>query len=195
MINNDVIFGTIASDDFRINERELTTRIGYPIVDNRDHINALIELIKDNASYKFAYVKIPLSINDTVCDLGFACVDSPSLCQVLCGCKEVIVLAVSTGVEVDRLISKFQVSNKADAYLCDAISSALIESVADYLCGILSNKMAITKRFSPGYADFPLEFQSQILDRLSSQSTVGISLTDSKMMIPTKSITAILGVY
>ena len=49
-------------------------------------------------------------------------------------------------------------------------------------------------RFSPGYGDFDLKYQKDILEYLDANKKIGISLTDSLMMIPTKSITAIIGI-
>ena len=48
-------------------------------------------------------------------------------------------------------------------------------------------------RFSPGYGDFDLSFQRQMFEALKAQKTVGITLTESLMMLPSKSVTAVIG--
>ena len=48
-------------------------------------------------------------------------------------------------------------------------------------------------RFSPGYGDFPLEFQRNIGDLLQMAKNIGITLTDSLLMMPSKSVTAVIG--
>ena len=50
-------------------------------------------------------------------------------------------------------------------------------------------------RYSPGYGDYSIEVQKVILDRTQAQKHLGIHLSDSFLMIPTKSITAVAGIY
>ena len=59
---------------------------------------------------------------------------------------------------------------------------------------MISKELDTTKRFSPGYSDFPLEFQRVLLAYLDAKNTVGIDLTDKILMVPSKSITAVLGI-
>ena len=48
-------------------------------------------------------------------------------------------------------------------------------------------------RFSPGYGDFPLECQPGLFRLLGVQRNIGVTLTDSLLMLPTKSVTAVIG--
>ena len=50
-------------------------------------------------------------------------------------------------------------------------------------------------RFSPGYGDFALDAQASILASLDAERQLGIYLTDESLMIPTKSITAVAGIF
>ena len=54
--------------------------------------------------------------------------------------------------------------------------------------------MYLTIRYSPGYGDFPLSFQKEILDFLDAYRKIGLSVTPNYIMIPRKSITAVLGI-
>ena len=49
-------------------------------------------------------------------------------------------------------------------------------------------------RDSPGYGDFPLEAQREILVILDTPRKIGVSLTDSLLMVPSKSVSAVIGV-
>ena len=51
-----------------------------------------------------------------------------------------------------------------------------------------------TFRFSPGYADFPLEVQPKLLEILDAPRRIGLTVSPSLLLIPTKSVTCILGV-
>ena len=54
--------------------------------------------------------------------------------------------------------------------------------------------MFLRPRFSPGYGDFPLGCQPALLGGLEASKRVGITLTDSYLMMPSKSVTAVIGV-
>ena len=49
-------------------------------------------------------------------------------------------------------------------------------------------------RYSPGYGDWPLEVQRRLFELLDAPRKVGVSLTDSLLMVPSKSVSAIIGV-
>ena len=48
-------------------------------------------------------------------------------------------------------------------------------------------------RYSPGYGDLPLELQREIIRVLDCGRTIGITLTESLLMQPSKSVTAVIG--
>ena len=49
-------------------------------------------------------------------------------------------------------------------------------------------------RFSPGYGDFDIHHQDDILRMLDTAKKIGLTMTDSYMLTPTKSVTAIIGI-
>ena len=52
----------------------------------------------------------------------------------------------------------------------------------------------LTDRFSPGYGDFPFSQQRDFFDVLDITRRIGVSLTESGLMLPQKSVTALIGV-
>ena len=48
-------------------------------------------------------------------------------------------------------------------------------------------------RFSPGYGDFDIHHQEEILRMLDAHKKIGLSMTESCMLTPTKSVTALIG--
>ena len=48
-------------------------------------------------------------------------------------------------------------------------------------------------RFSPGYGDFDISYQKNIFSCLNSEKYIGLTLTDSMLMVPSKSVTAVVG--
>ena len=48
-------------------------------------------------------------------------------------------------------------------------------------------------RFSPGYGDFPLSCQRELLTLLRAPETIGLTAGESMLLLPTKSVTAVMG--
>lgn len=194
MIYNDVIYGSLSSKDFEINRTELATRLGTRLDFENELLNKCITEFNKIVSYRYAYIKTPVFVANDICDFGFASAKSNSLSRVLSNSNEAFIMAVSVGIEVDRLIQKLYLKNDPSAFFMDSIGSAAVESLADYVTATICEGLKATNRFSPGYADFSLEFQRDLLSRINSTQTVGITLSEKLLMIPMKSITAIIGI-
>ena len=85
----------------------------------------------------------------------------------------------------------------SEAVILDAAGSAAVENVCDNLCADLAEAFApryLTERFSPGYGDLPLSQQIWFFRLLDMNRRLGVSLTESDLMIPQKTVTAIVGV-
>ena len=52
----------------------------------------------------------------------------------------------------------------------------------------------ITSRFSPGYGDLPLTVQRNFLTILDTSRKIGLTVTESFLMVPSKSVSAIIGI-
>ena len=50
-----------------------------------------------------------------------------------------------------------------------------------------------TDRFSPGYGDLPLDLQPALCAALDAQRRLGLTVTDSLLLNPVKSVTAVIG--
>ena len=110
------------------------------------------------------------------------------------------VLAATLGAAVDLLIQTAQLTDMARAVILDACADALIERCCDEITARISRDAGaegcrITGRFSPGYGDFPLEIQPAILLLLDAQKKIGLTCTQDALMIPRKSITAVVAIH
>ena len=113
------------------------------------------------------------------------------------GCGSVILMAATLGAESEILLRQTQLRSLADAVIMDAAASAAIENVCDNLCADLAEIMAplcLTDRFSPGYGDMPLSQQEELCRVLDVGRRIGVNLSESALMIPQKSVTALIGV-
>ncbi|MBP5266389.1 MAG: Vitamin B12 dependent methionine synthase activation subunit [Lachnospiraceae bacterium] len=123
---------------------------------------------------------------------------SKNLSRNIADCHRICLLAVTLGPMPDRYIQKAEVTAMSDAVIYQAISAAMIESYCNYINDLIRKEAAeedyfLRPRFSPGYGDFPLEFQRQIGDLLQMSKKIGITLKDSLLMMPSKSVTALIG--
>ena len=129
-------------------------------------------------------------------DLGFAKTDSRDLKKHLEGCGEILLFACTAGAETDRRIARAKLLSPARGLLMHAIGAQQVEGGCDRLCRQLAEQFPdkqLTDRYSPGYGDLPLEMQKDVMTALDCGRTVGITLTDSLLMTPSKSVTAIIG--
>ena len=115
----------------------------------------------------------------------------------LSDCDSVVLLAATLGAEAEALIRRAAGRDMAEAVILDAAGSAAIERVCDNFCADLAAALApryLTDRFSPGYGDMPLSDQRALFRVLDVSRRIGVTLSESALMIPQKSVTALIGV-
>ncbi|MDR0947813.1 MAG: methionine synthase [Ruminococcus sp.] len=121
---------------------------------------------------------------------------SEDLKQHLSGCKKAVLFAATLGSGADKAIYVSGFVSPEFTLYTDALANAAIEQVCDEVELEIKKLYGceITTRFSPGYGDFPLERQPEILQRLNAFKIIGLRCKDSLMMEPTKSVTAVFGI-
>ena len=163
-----------------------------------ENLSALIAECVDEArdafSYKACYTELDVSVSDTECDFGLFKVKSKLLAKNLLGCKRVILFAATVGIEIDRLIMKYGRLSPAKALIFQALGAERIESLCDLFTRDISGERALRPRFSAGYGDLAIEVQRDIFKILDAPRKIGLSLNDSMLMSPTKSVTAFIGI-
>ena len=155
-----------------------------------------LEAAKGAAKCRAVWRRYPLRRNGEELDLGFARTDTRDLRQHLEGCSEILLFACTAGAEMDRRIARAKLLSPARGLLMHAIGAQQVEGACDRLCAQLAEMFPdkqLTDRFSPGYGDLPLAMQRDVMEALDCGRTVGITLTDSLLMTPSKSVTAIIG--
>jgi len=155
-----------------------------------------LKAAKGAAQCRAVWRHYPLVRDGDMLDLGFAKTDSRDLKQHLEGCGEILLFACTAGAETDRRIARAKLLSPAKGLLMHAIGAQQVEGGCDRLCERLARQFPdrqLTDRFSPGYGDLTLEMQRDVMAALDCGRTVGITLTDSLLMTPSKSVTAIIG--
>ena len=111
-------------------------------------------------------------------------------------CTQAALLACTLGAVFDARLRAAQARDMAKAVLLDGCGSAWVEAGCDQveqeLARCLPNRHR-TDRFSPGYGDLPLSLQPKICAALDTQRRLGLYVTESYLMNPSKSVTAIIG--
>ncbi len=194
MIYNDIKTVFLDKNDISISPLEIAARLKTKVGYKNDLTENLKAELLEIMAPKFCYANSSITFEDegfVVFDFGK--IKSYDLAKNLKNSKSAYILAATLGIKVDRFIAKQTVISKVSGFIADAISSAAVEAVCDYADEYLRGGKG-TMRFSAGYGDMDIKYQKDILNRLSSMQTVGIALTESYLMTPQKSITAILGV-
>lgn len=178
-------------------EKEILRYAGCKETNNEIEILAknCIDEIKSKLTYKVCYRQFEVSVCDDVCDFGAFTFRSKKLAQNLQKCKSVVVFAATVGVEIDRLIAKYGRISPSKALMFQAIGAERIEALCDIFCADIAKEynLSTKPRFSPGYGDLQLDAQKEIFTVLSPEKNIGLFLTDSMLMSPSKSVTAIVG--
>ena len=128
---------------------------------------------------------------------GGAVIYSESIARVMSGCSRMLVFGATLGTEADILIRRETAVNIAMGAVMQAAAAAYIEEYCDELQTELNERFSavgepLGDRFSPGYGDFALEYQRELFRILDCHRKIGLTLTDNYIMIPSKSVTAVI---
>ena len=115
----------------------------------------------------------------------------------LAGCDRAAVFCATLGAEADLLIRRAEPRDALEMLAMDCCATAAVEDLCDgiekHLHSLFPN-CHCPFRYSPGYGDLPLSLQGDLLRLLDAPRRVGLTATGHHILIPRKSVTAILGV-
>lgn len=123
-----------------------------------------------------------------------------SMAEHLDGAVAVGVMAVTVGMGVEAQLRRLSLTDQVAHVIFDAAATTAVERAADAAEASLMARAAerglyTNFRFSPGYGDLPMETQPVLLGALDAQRQLGIMLSSTLLMTPTKSVTAVLGMF
>lgn len=188
--------------DMRTKEAVRYLGYGKCVVDEKT-LQAICESFQELekiADKKSVYRIFELSaMDENRLSFGKINVQSRNLRTSLKDCKEVILFGATLGIEVDRQIRKYQLIDMSRAVVMQACAAAFLEEFCDELQEKIAVKMRtegkyLRPRFSPGYGDFLIQHQKELLEMLEAPKKIGLAMTESYMLTPTKSITAVIGI-
>ena len=177
-----------------ISHRDILRYAGAGDSDIGELLNDCIAEAQGALEYKVCYMELPVKICGELCQIGELSFLSCDLAKNLSGCIRAVIFAATVGTGIDRLIMKYGRISPSRALIFQAIGAERIEALCDRFCLDVAEGRATKPRFSPGYGDLSIEHQRDIFALLDCPRKIGLSLVDSKLMTPTKSVTAIMGI-
>ena len=199
----------------QIDRKEVLRYLGYggvpsDQVDGRvlDFIEEAIAMLQSRCRMRFTSKILTLEVSADQEDAaggqllnfgGAMTVKSRSLSINLKDCDEVIFMAATLGIEADQLISRYSRMDMSRGLIMEAAATAVIEEYCDACQLKLEEELnrqgkTLRPRFSPGYGDFDISHQKEMVLVLDTARRIGLTLTDGCMLAPAKSVTALMGV-
>lgn len=113
-------------------------------------------------------------------------------------CREVFLTVVTLGAGADRLLRGWAAANMGKAAVGQACVAVLMDEYGDAylqeLEGHLEAGEYLRPAYSPGYGDFSLHWQESLLTLLDARRRLGVTLTQGGMLVPEKTVTAVVGI-
>lgn len=182
------------------------SRLGYPgpeaVTENisariKDGIGACLELARPDVTYRstaFTGLTKTAIHGD---GLRLETVNWTRLTARMTGVRELCCFAVTLGEPIDDRIRQLGKTAMVQALMLDAAASVLADLYAGQVqrqltCYYDRRGLRSSVRFSPGYCDWPMKEGQAALIPFLKPDTVGIRISDSGLMTPRKSITAVV---
>lgn len=186
-----------------IDVREVLRYLGYsrnkPDEATLELIDGCVKELQSEAQPRHTYRRFELEVSDGGwIRAGGIEMISHNLARNLTGCNEVIFFAATLGNAPDILMNRYSRLSISRAAVMQAVAAAATESYCNECQRAIEDSLAaeqiyVRPRFSPGYGDLPLGVQADFLRVLDARKTVGIYLSDGGVMMPEKSVTAVMG--
>ena len=176
-----------------INRREILRYLGYKNQEADENVTRIVEdcleLLWKNVSPKYRVREFSLTLGeDNIIDGEVFQTKSKNLSVNLKDCEKILVFAATLGVGADYLIQKYNRLEMSRAVILQAASAAMIEEYCDQVCE------GLKREYEEKGLYLRLNCQGDVLSALDAGKHLGIKLTDSFLMMPSKSVTAVIGV-
>ncbi len=197
MKNNPIFLRTSSCDEITPDKKMALRFMGCKDFsgDTVSIYDRCLEEYKKVALFKAVYRKTSVTFyGEKGIRFDFGEIESADLRKNLEGCRSAFIFAATSGSAVDRLIMKETRLSAAYGMVTDCIASSGIEAFCDKINDELKEGRSLKPRYSPGYGDVSLTCQNDILSFVDAYRKIGLTLTETYLMTPIKSVTAIVGI-
>lgn len=159
-------------------------------------VDEAAKVVEDVSEPKTLYRIFPCETGESDVLIGGVTFKSKRLCENLKGCRSVVVFGATLGLNIDRLLATAEATDVSKAMAYQAAAAAYIEEVCDRLEDDIKVKydVKLRQRYSPGYFDLDITEQRKLFSLIDITKRIGITLSDSCQMMPSKSVTAFIGI-
>jgi hypothetical protein len=206
-IEKNVFEVSINYSDLRLDKKEIELTLGY--LDNTipkhfsELIDEIISHLPDKCKIKAGYCIAEIDKNKAKADGLKASDKFFKMDKIVTGqlskAEWIAFFVCTIGPGMEQWSKKcLEKGDPATAYLIDTVASNTVENVADSLHDLISREMdkkglKVTNRYSPGYCDWSVSEQ-HLLFSFFPKNFCEITLTDSSLMLPIKSISGVVGI-
>ena len=188
-----------------INKDEVLRYLEYKGQDISDGLKSTIDecinLIKNKINPRYMLRVYPIRVDKFsiyIQGTGIK-LESRELYNLLKECDKCIVMAATLGLEAEKEIKKYSHSDLTKCIIIDSCATTAIEEVCDFIQDDLEKELLkkgeyLTTRYSPGYGDLSIDKNVDIINLLNTQKEIGLTITGNSIMIPRKSVVAIMGI-
>lgn len=188
----------------QVDKKEVLRYLGYKNGEIPENINSLIDEcineIKEISHWKYVYkiFHINKSAEAVEVEGSNLIFRGKDILEHLKNSSMCAIMAVTLGSNVDMKIRYYEKINLIKSLVIDACASTAVEWVCDEVQKKIKEEaesidLGITYRYSPGYGDFSIDIQPKIINALDAQKTIGLTVSENNVMIPRKSVTAVIG--
>lgn len=173
----------------------------YPLVE--DVVKKVFAAMEDTAEITGGYRIMECTAVDAqegiVNCAGNLLVPGRKISRYMQGAEQVALFICTAGERFTTLSHAYQQNGDfLEAFIVESIGSATVENAMDNIQRALEADMQkegekITNRYSPGYCDWKLSGQQALFRAIGTHPT-GITLTESCLMQPIKSVSGIIGI-
>ncbi len=183
----------------RLGFRRGTTDIGYA---RKKEIDAAMEDAGFLVELKGAALVMPIEgiEGSRICLDSGDVLESRDLSRLLEGSEDVLFMGASAGNGImDEIGRDSRNGNLTGAVMLDAVASEMTDKALDWIMEYMGQELRrkgkelSSRRFSAGYGDFILENQ-RTMHRLLRLQDIGVSITETCILVPEKSVTALAGI-
>lgn len=194
--------------NFEIKEKEVLLRLGYTpskakLTENfstilKEEIEFAKKIIIPQKIINISNIKI-IDEENILLDNELK-ITSKKIVLLLKYCVKIFSFLVTIGKHLEEKRNYYSSKKETTrALILDAIGSVTAEELAEIVNKEIikeceKENLKTTNRFSPGYGDWNLKQQKEFLNFLQAEK-IGVKLSESFIMQPEKSVSAILGAY
>ena len=190
-----------------VEKSEVLRYLGHNVqeIDNdlNSKINQCIKETKNEIDTKYVYqiydIKKDLNLNTVQFENTNLILKSKDISELLRDCDKCVLMCATLGFNIEKNIRRYSYNNLTKGIIIDACATTSIEEVCDLVQDSILDKVAkeeksLTMRYSPGYGDLDISANRDILNVLDAHRKIGVTVTNTGIMIPRKSVVALIGI-